>query len=166
MLSKFFSRNTKGITSLELVIVISLIVVVAGLITSKRHFLHKAMADDALFSAAASLATGALLSHQKWQSNGHADGDDIDDLQGFRRGHLNMTFNGWPRGISGTDNHTSMTRETCSEIWQELVDDRWKDGFSVSVENSNLGLCRFTAVNTEGVVEYDVRRGRVKLSVG
>ena len=91
---------------------------------------------------------------------------DVDDLEGFRLNHLNMTFNGWPRSTSGEENHASMTRDTCAEIWQELVDDRWKEGFITTAEVGNLGLCRFTAINMEGVVEYDVRRGRVKLTVG
>ncbi|MEC8011129.1 MAG: hypothetical protein VX185_10245 [Pseudomonadota bacterium] len=156
----------RGISSIELIIVVALVTVALGVLASKRHFAHQARADEALFSAAASLATGVLFAHQQWQRNGHTDGDDVDDLEGFRLNHLNMTFNGWPRSTSGEENHASMTRDTCAEIWQELVDDRWKEGFITTAEVGNLGLCRFTAINMEGVVEYDVRRGRVKLTVG
>jgi len=159
----------KGISSVECLVLISLTIVAAGLYGSKAHVVSQANTDDAVFAVAASFASGVLFAHQQWQLNGHVDGNNVDNLQAFRQNNLNMTFNGWPRGKTGDDNHSNMTHQSCTELWQGLVDDRWQDKFTVTAITANtasLGACRYTAVQADGFIEYDVKRGRVILTMG
>lgn len=135
-------------------------------IFAQNYLADKSAADEQVFAAAASLAGGVLFAHRQWRENGFQDGDSAVNLQGFRRETFDMTFNGWPRGTSANQHHTNMTQLSCSEIWLGLVDDRWRKNFTISADAGGLGLCRFNATKTDGVVEYDVRRGRVVLTMG
>lgn len=158
--------NIRGLSIVELMVVVFSLVLVFGVFGSRQYFTEQSKVDEIVFSAASSLASGVWFAHQQWRKNGHQDGDAIDDLQGFRRDNFNMTFNGWPRGLTEQANHTNMSVSSCQEIWMGLVDDRWQDDFQVSAESGSLGLCRFTSVGSDGVVEYDVKRGRVVLTMG
>lgn len=166
--SKVFAglgMKIQGLSLVELIVVLSSLGLVVGIVASKSYFADRSDLDELVFAAAASLASGVWFAHQQWQENGHQDGDAVHDLQGFRANNFNMTFNGWPRGLSAQENHTNMTKSSCQEIWSGLVEDRWQNSFSVSAEAGSLGLCRFTSANSDGVVEYDVKRGRVILTM-
>lgn len=121
--------------------------------------------ENMLFAAAISLASAASLAHQQWETNGHSELDKVDNLSSFRRNNLNMTFNGWPRGLTGSTNHSMMDNLSCQEVWQALVADRWHDQFYVFVNDLNQSICKFKAKNQAGSVEYDVRRGLVRLNM-
>lgn len=147
------------------IILLSLVVIAMLLLVSKSKIIEDVDSDDIVFAAASALASGVAFAHQQWRDNGHSDGDDVDNLNYFRQKNINMTFNGWPRSTTGFENYTHMTKQTCSEIWNSLVGYRFQDRLSISAEFGSLGLCRFYFNQANGLVEYDVRRGRVILTI-
>lgn len=159
-------KSIAGFSSLEGIILLSLVAIAMVLLVSKSQLVEKAKSDDILFIAASSLASGVVFARQQWKNNGHKDGDAVDDLLGFRAKNMNMTFNGWPRSTTGPDNHTHMTVKSCTEVWQGLVEDRWQDTFITNAESGSLGVCRYYSTDSDGYVEYDVKRGRVVLTIG
>ena len=122
--------------------------------------------DERSFAAAASLATGVFFAHRQWRENGYTEGDVVSNLEGFRRGDFDMTFSGWPRGTSDDGHHTNMSQTSCEEIWSGMVEDHLQSAFTASAEAGSLGVCRYFGMKSASVVEYDVKRGRVILTMG
>ena len=156
----------KGLSRVESLVLLVGLCLFGFVFSFKGLLSEQHKADESVFSAAASLASGVLFAHQHWKKNGFKDGDEVDNLAGFRHGTMNMTFNGWPRGQTDTENHTNMTMTACTEIWQGLVEDRLQPKFEVSGSGVSSGVCRYQSVQTNAQVEYDVKRGRVKLEMG
>jgi len=156
-------RTWTGATQLEIGVVVALFCVVVALALPRLQVVDQTEQEHELYSAASSLAANVMFAQQAWQQQGYKDGDQIDDLPKFLQQNLNMTFNGWPRGSSGKENHTNMDQLACREVWQSLVDTRWSS--SVASITPAGSRCRYRATHVDGYVDYDVRRGRVTLTM-
>jgi len=106
-----------------------------------------------------------VIAHEQWQVNQHHVGDNIDNLQGFGFNNLNMTLAGWPRGISGSANTTSVNQQACKEIAHAFLAEKEKKLFKMFQANGALGLCRYNFKEDKSYIDYDVRRGSVLLVI-
>jgi prepilin-type N-terminal cleavage/methylation domain-containing protein len=112
--------DVKGFTLIEMVVVIAMIGMLAAalpLVTNAKEYSHEA----ALIGTGGAIAAAVALVHAQWIANGHVKGDEIDDLRAFGNEEMNMTVEGWPRGISGLENSASMDVTQCVEVWRGLL---------------------------------------------
>jgi prepilin-type N-terminal cleavage/methylation domain-containing protein len=112
--------DIKGLTLIELVVVIAMIGVFAAAlphVTNAKENTHEA----ALIGTGGAIAAAVALAHAQWIANGHITGDEIDDLQAFGNEDINMTIEGWPRGVSGLENSASMDVAQCVDVWRGLL---------------------------------------------
>ena len=61
--------------------------------------------QSSVSAVGSAFAAAVALTHAQWIANGHMSGSNVDDLQGFGTGNVNMSETGWPVGVTGAENN-------------------------------------------------------------
>jgi MSHA pilin protein MshB len=111
-------RPMAGFSLIELMMAIMIISVLA-MVALPRFADTGARAQTlAMQASAGSYASAVLMAHQQWRVLGIKTSQE--NLQGFGRGDVELTQEGWPSG-SGGNISAVMTVKTCAELWQALL---------------------------------------------
>lgn len=117
-------NSPQGFSTLELVIVIAILAVVA--ITAANKLLN--ISDDAqlanLNDNASALQQGVDFAHAKWLTSGHSQ--EVRNLAGYADGTLDMNPNGYPIGTNKGQRfrrpfNIPNRHNGCIQIWQTLL---------------------------------------------
>jgi len=158
---------SKGFTLIELVTVIVILGILAifalprfGNVTERAH-------DASIEGVRGALAAGVAIVHAQWVANGQPTADpQRDNIIGFGRGDVDVSSNGWPTGVSGSNN-PSMDAIRCIEIWNgvlqasaPVVNTTGNVDYNVSAPG---GDCVYTYVrdNSGSNIVYDADTGEV-----
>ncbi len=126
-------RSAHGFTLIELVVVIALVGILAGVVLPRLADLSEDAHRSSVDSVWGAFTSAIYLVQSQWITKGKPN--DVDDLPDFGRENVNLSQDGWPVGTSGSDNSTSMTVTKCIEVWQGiLIDEAPRVGQSGNVD--------------------------------
>ncbi|MBY5993213.1 pilin [Ferrimonas balearica] len=115
-------RRSKGMGLMELVLVVVLLAILAGVALPKLLDLGDDASDVQLKQLTADYRQAVQFAHLRWQTNG---GTDRQDMPGYAGDILDMNPAGFPIGIDKGNGNFNIGRGNngCIALWQTLLED-------------------------------------------
>jgi prepilin-type N-terminal cleavage/methylation domain-containing protein len=161
-------KNAQGFTLIELVTVIVILGILAVFALPRFANVTEQAHDASIEGVKGAVASGIAIVHAQWVANGQPTADpERDNIIGFGRGDVDVSSNGWPTGVNGSNN-PSMDAIRCMEVWYGVLqasapvaDTVGSVDFRVSAPG---GDCVFTygKDNSGSNIIYDADTGEVQ----
>jgi len=169
-------QKQKGFTLIELVVVIAILAILAAFALPRFAQLSEQAHQASIKGTAGALSAGVALAKAQWVANGHTA--QIEDLEGFGDGTVNMSANGWPVS-AGAQTYTgpatgdvAMNADRCANVWNALLQANApvvsaSAGDNVEyVATANGGECEFEYQPDErgSSIAYDAINGEISVT--
>ena len=159
--------SSRGFTLLEFVIVITLTAALAAIALPKLTDVGADAHAGAVDGTYGAFVVGVNLARVHWVAEGMRL--DVDDLEGFGEGNVNVSDDGWPVGVSGDGNSSNMTAFRCVEVWRAVLIEQAPSvavdpGAEYHVTTADSSTCRYAYQGSDhGALgfNYDASTGLV-----
>jgi MSHA pilin protein MshB len=114
-------KKAQGFTLIELVTVIVILGILAAFALPRFGNVTERAHDASIEGVKGAVASGMAIAHAQWVANGQPSADpERDNIIGFGRGDVDVSSNGWPTGVNGSNN-PSMDAIRCMEVWYGVL---------------------------------------------
>ncbi|KMQ73538.1 type II secretion system protein [Marinobacter subterrani] len=165
-------EKQQGFTLIELVVVIAILGILAAFALPRFAQLSEQAHQASVRATAGALAAGVALAKTQWVSNGRSA--DLDDVEDFGNGLVDVSPEGWPTANGGS-NDPNMVATRCIQVWENVmqanapsISENGATDYHTTVQGDADGVgagadCVFTyQLDSQGsTIEYDADTGEV-----
>lgn len=159
------NNKNKGFSILEIAIVLVIIAVVASTALPKIQGTLKSDTVS-VASMAGEFDNAVRLARAQWFSNGQSG---VVRIKGYADGQVWSGNRGWPVGYSGTEPPTSLSANSCADVWNGIM--RAGDAPTASTDSEapwkaqagSKGICQYVAQlgQSQRMISYNTKSGKV-----
>lgn len=164
------TRQAKGFTLIELVVVIAILAILAAFALPRFASLSEQAHESSIQGTAGALSAGVALAKAQWVTNGSTAA--TTNVAGFGNDDVDVSDDGWPTGSTADNTNPNMNAGRCQQVWQGLLQANAPtvsttadaEDYQVTV---NGGNCRYIYQPDEedSFIEYDADTGEITTTI-
>lgn len=170
-MNRLVSKQNRGFTLIELIIVISIVAILAAVAMPRLMDTQENAHDASVAGVGGAFATAVLMVRAQWIANNNAQA--VDAVAGYGANNVATSEDGWPtdagEGAGSNHNAVMSSADRCVRIWRGiLVANAPSVTSNASADSEYLvdtvnGNCRYTyrRNNDNSHILYDARTGEV-----
>jgi prepilin-type N-terminal cleavage/methylation domain-containing protein len=113
------SRQHKGFTLIELVVVIAILAILAAFALPRFAQLSEEAHQANIRATAGALSAGVALTKTQWVTNGFTTAQI--NVAGFGNDNVDVNDDGWPTSVGSDNTSSAMDATRCAEVWQGVL---------------------------------------------